>query len=81
VSTDNIFLSAEIVSKIASQLQYNGETNQHHRYSRSDNKSANRKKRKLNLKHNENERKAGATRTTAPATHMFRDLHWQQVQY
>jgi hypothetical protein len=50
-----------------------------HRYSRSDNKSTNRKKRKLNLKNKENKKKIGTIKTIAPTTHMFKDLHQQRM--
>jgi len=81
MSINNIFLSVDNVFTIASQLQYNGKIIIRHRYSRSDHKSTNRKKKKLNLKTKENKRKVKTIKTTTPTTHMFRDFHWQRVWY
>ncbi len=62
---------------IASQFQYNGKKIIKHRYSKSNNKSTNRKKRKLNLKNKENKIKVGTIKTIAPSTRMFKNLHQQ----
>jgi hypothetical protein len=50
-----------------------------HRYSRYDNKSTNKKKRKLSLKNKEKKIKVGTIKTIAPSTHMFKDLHQQRM--